>query len=253
MAEIQPLRLRNVADWADNDPPPRRWVVPGLLPAGCVSLLTGDGGTGKTLLAIQLGLSATTGGTWLGREVAQGPVLALLGEDDWPETGRRLRAIAAADEIDLTAAGQFHVITKGDLTDTALGVGRDGTVGPTPAFGRLMDAIARIKPVLVIVDPLAEVAAVDENRRSEAAGFIRLMGRLADASGAAILLLGHPSLTGLANGTGASGSTGWGAAVRSRLFLSADERNPTLRRLRLGKSNYAKSGETIEMIYSAGC
>ncbi len=44
-------------------------TVPGLIPAGNVTLLAGDGGTGKSLLAQQLADATVMGGTWLGQPV----------------------------------------------------------------------------------------------------------------------------------------------------------------------------------------
>ena len=41
--------------------PPRRWCVEGWFPNRSVSLLSGDGGTGKSLLAMQLATSAAMG------------------------------------------------------------------------------------------------------------------------------------------------------------------------------------------------
>ncbi|MCA3487246.1 MAG: AAA family ATPase, partial [Rhodobacter sp.] len=41
-------------DLADKPIPPRHWHVDDLVPGGTVTLLSGDGGTGKSLLAMQL-------------------------------------------------------------------------------------------------------------------------------------------------------------------------------------------------------
>ena len=42
-------------------PDPARWLVPGLFPLGQTSILYGDGGTGKSLMALALALSGLTG------------------------------------------------------------------------------------------------------------------------------------------------------------------------------------------------
>src|SRR5690606_1948630 len=52
--------------------PPRNWLVPGTIPSGTVTLLTGDGGTGKSLLALQLATACALGKRWLGKTVAGG-------------------------------------------------------------------------------------------------------------------------------------------------------------------------------------
>ena len=61
--------------------PPRAWLVPDLIPHRTVTLFSGDGGTGKSLLALQLAVAAATGGWWIGREVTPGSVLYLSAED----------------------------------------------------------------------------------------------------------------------------------------------------------------------------
>lgn len=48
--------------------PPRHWLVRDLVPSGTVTLLGGDGGTGKSLLALQLACAVATGGKWLDRQ-----------------------------------------------------------------------------------------------------------------------------------------------------------------------------------------
>lgn len=46
--------------------PAREWAVQDLVPSGTVTLLGGDGGTGKSLLGMQLTDAVATGGRWLG-------------------------------------------------------------------------------------------------------------------------------------------------------------------------------------------
>lgn len=58
--------------FAESDPAPREWLVPDLIPSGTVTLLGGDGGTGKSLLALQLAVSVATDSAWLGLGVGSG-------------------------------------------------------------------------------------------------------------------------------------------------------------------------------------
>ncbi|HEY9147871.1 MAG TPA: AAA family ATPase, partial [Gammaproteobacteria bacterium] len=46
--------------------PEREWLVQDLIPARNVTLLYGDGGTGKSLLALQLAVAVALGRPWLG-------------------------------------------------------------------------------------------------------------------------------------------------------------------------------------------
>lgn len=53
LREPEAPTIRTLTNWT-GDPEPRRWLVPGWLPAGRVALLAGPGGSGKSLLALQL-------------------------------------------------------------------------------------------------------------------------------------------------------------------------------------------------------
>lgn len=84
------------SDLAGKEVPPREWLVPDLVPAGTVTLLTGDGGTGKSLVALQLAAACAMGRPWLGRDVAAGRALFISAEDDQDELHRRLFDVAQA-------------------------------------------------------------------------------------------------------------------------------------------------------------
>jgi RecA-family ATPase len=85
-----------------------------------------------------------------------------------------------------------------------------------------------------------------------------LRGELAIKCGTAVVLLQHPSLSGLTSGTGTSGSTHWNNSCRSRLYLSTVkaendcDADRDLRELKVMKSNYGPSGEVIKLRWKAG-
>jgi hypothetical protein len=56
------------------------WLIPGVLPAGAVVLLSGREGSMKSYLALHMAHAVATGAHWLGRQTKQGPVLYLDGE-----------------------------------------------------------------------------------------------------------------------------------------------------------------------------
>ncbi len=83
-----------VGDLLDTRPPVRRWLVEGFLPLGVVGVLAAGGGTGKSMLLLQLAIGVATGGPFLGLDVGeQGGVLVLAAEDDRAELHRRFKAI----------------------------------------------------------------------------------------------------------------------------------------------------------------
>src|SRR5260370_18998949 len=69
-----------------------RWLVTNRIPAGKVSLLSGDGATGKTTIALQLAVAvAVASPDWLGSAIeTPGPVIFVSAEEDEDEIQRRL-------------------------------------------------------------------------------------------------------------------------------------------------------------------
>jgi hypothetical protein len=53
------------ASLANKPVPKQEWLVDDLIPGRNVTLLSGDGGTGKSLLSLQLAAAVATGGSWL--------------------------------------------------------------------------------------------------------------------------------------------------------------------------------------------
>jgi RecA-family ATPase len=78
-------RIINPADWEGLPVPPREWIVPDYIPDRTVSLLGGDGATGKSLLALQLAIARALGREWIGLLPEPGRTLVLSAEDDADE------------------------------------------------------------------------------------------------------------------------------------------------------------------------
>jgi ElaB/YqjD/DUF883 family membrane-anchored ribosome-binding protein len=84
------------------------------------------------------------------------------------------------------------------------------------------------------------------------------LGGLAIDHDLAIVLIAHPSLTGISTGSGSSGSTAWNNSVRSRLYLErikdddGREIDPDLRVLRVKKANYGPAGIELRLRWRNG-
>jgi RecA-family ATPase len=236
--------------WAHGEePPPRRWAVEGLVPAGRITLLSGDGGVGKTLLAQQMATCIALGVPFLGRAVDRGRVLALYGEDEDDELQRRQAAINGALFAEMA-----------DLHNTVMlpGVAHDIVLWskagrPTGFFESIATDAMAMAAKLVVIDNAAAVFAANEIDRVEVTSFLRALEReVAHASGAAVLLLAHPSRAGLASGDGLSGSTAWRNAVRSQLNLKTDGSEGDRRTLTNQKTNYGPFGGKMTLEWRAG-
>lgn len=238
--------------------PAREWLVEGLIPSRTVTLLGGDGGTGKSLLALQLALASVTGGPWIGNAVTGGPVVYFSAEDDEDELHRRLDDILRATGRDYDDVSNLILCSHaGKEALLATQATATAPLQPTRLYERLDARMGAVKPSLLVLDTLADLFPGNENDRAQARQFIGLLRALSIKHECAVVLLAHPSLSGLNSGSGTSGSTGWNNSVRSRLYFErviqeGDERNPDARVLRTMKANYGRTGGEINLTWRNG-
>ena len=230
-----------------------------MIPDRAVTIVAGDGGGGKTTLMLQLGAAIAGTRPWLGHNPDSGPVLVVTAEDDEEEIHRRLAAIAKCLTADLSDLAGLHIVPLAGQ-DAVMGApeGKAAIIAPTAVFRGLVALVERIKPRLVVLDALADVYAGEENARAQARQFIGLLRGLAIKNDLAVVLIAHPSLSGMASGSGTSGSTAWSNSVRARLYLERifdegnREINPDLRVLRVKKSNYGPVGLELRLRWQNG-
>ena len=243
---------------------PTSWLVDGWLPAGRVALLSGEGGRGKSKLAIML--AAGIAGEphdpeWLagGPDATRhGPVVFATWEDsrddirlrlcDWPaaQTGNRSDTLPALLGDRLTVMdcarsgpawapgpdGSRHTSTMGELTAT-------GAAIRTEAEER--------KAQLLVLDPLAAAFACNENDRGIVRAFMSDWDGWARAISCTVLLIAHPPKSG----ADYSGSTDWHAASRAvwtlglEKYSNGNESEGTM--LECIKSSYGKKPAPLEL------
>jgi KaiC/GvpD/RAD55 family RecA-like ATPase len=258
-AALEPLPFLNIASWEGQSIPEREWAVRDRIPARAVTLLSGDGGVGKTILALHLGVATVLGRDWLSAMPEPGPVLGVLCEDDESEIHRRLARMIEHYGASFTDLADLHLMSlAGQDALLAAPNHRTGLILSTKLFERVQEAACDLRSRLILLDNSADVFGGNENDRAQVRQFIGLLRGLAIASGAAVLLTSHPSLTGMNTGSGLSGSTAWNASVRSRLYLKRaatekdEEPDPDLRVVEVMKANYGPAGETITVRWKDG-
>jgi RecA-family ATPase len=260
--KLEPLSFVNIAAWQDLPVPPQEWLAFRRIPHENVTLLGGDGATGKTTIGLQLCTAVTSGKEWLGSLVDRiGPVVFFTAEESEKELHRRLAAILAHYQLNYSdIAGKFFAHCR-PADDAILGMpDRHGIIRPTPAFFQLQQAVLDIRPQLVCIEAASDVFGGDENKRPQVRGFLGMLrGHLAMKCETAVVLLQHPSQSGLASGSGTSGSTQWNNSARSRLYLSTVKANGEngepdhdLRKLEVMKANFGPRGEIIKLRWRDG-
>jgi RecA-family ATPase len=254
--EAPPLALITPPQWRGVPIPPMRWLATNRIPMGDVTILSGDGGGGKTTLALQLAVGVAVDlGDWLGTTVESGPVIFFSGEEPENEIRRRLERVARkrgleADDIENL---HFHFAEPDKCT---LGSAAANTpIAASPLFNSLRAGAKKVRPALVIVDSNAATLGGNYLDRVHARTFVSLFRSLAREFGCAVLLLDHPSLSGMTNGSGRAGNMDWQNTVRALLYLRSvenDQGAASGRELEVMKSNYGPRGEKTKLRWEEG-
>jgi RecA-family ATPase len=252
------LRIVRGDELLSTAAPPRRWIE-SWVPAAETTMLGGDGGMGKTTLGLQLGVAAVSEGDWLGHKVKPCNVLYVSAEDPKDEIHFRLEQIARHLTLTKEELARFKLI---DLAGKDLAITlfeKDGRLKRTLLFGEIESAARDHNAGCIIFDAVADFFGGNENERREVRAFVALLRGLAMRRDAAVVVIAHPSVDAIKTGRGYSGSTHWNNAVRSRLYFTEAEKDvngaplhPDLRVIELAKSNRARRGEKIHMIWMDG-
>jgi RecA-family ATPase len=243
------------AAWRGTPIPPMRWLALHRIPAGDVTILSGDGGGGKTTVALQLAVSvANKLGDWLGTTCEAGPVLFFSAEEPEDEIRRRVDRIARNRGLDPDKMESLH-LHFAKPAGCILGNGAPNhPIVPTEVFKSLKATAKKIQPALLIIDSNAATLGGNYVDRVHARTFVSMFKEIAQEIGCAVLLLNHPSAAGLTNGTGRAGNMDWQNAVRAFLYLRKidNDDGSTGRELEIMKSNYGPTGQKTPLQWDGG-
>lgn len=190
----------------------QRWLVEQLWGESAVGLIGGAPKCSKTWLGLDLALSVATGTACLGRYAVPrpGPVLVYLAEDALTLVRERVEGMARHRGLPL-ASVDVHVITAPSLR-----------LDREPHRDRLLETARRLRPRLLLLDPLVRMHGIDENSAGEVAellAYFRLLQRRLDLS---VILVHHTRKNasgGLAAGQSLRGSSDLHAFGDSNLYL----------------------------------
>jgi RecA-family ATPase len=256
----QPLPWIDMSNW-DNEPvPDQEWAVLNRIPLRQCVLFTGEGAAGKSTVELHRSTAHVLGRDWLGTLPERGPAFYVDAEDGADVIHRRLAAVARHYNV------SYADIIKGGLNIMSL-VGRDAVlatvsrnskVETTTLYKQLAEAASDIKPKSITIASSANVFTGDENNRAQVTQFIGLLTRVAIIADGSVSLISHPSLTGINNDTGLSGTTQWHNAVRARSYMKSPKQEPgeqpddDLREIVFKKNQYGPKSETVILRYTNG-
>lgn len=254
--------MASVASLAAVEPPPMRWIVDQMLPVGAVTTLFGDGGVGKTLAAMQIGVAVERGVPVFGHATEQAPVLGFFCEDTGDELHRRFRSVCIAQGVVQSAVEHFAFQSRFGHESLLGSFEATGAFMPSPLLRAIRDRARATGARLVILDNILHLYPGNVNDPGEVTRFIAPLNRLALDIDGAVLLLGHIAK---AAGSQFAGTMAWSNASRSRLFFgrpgdleeggadpAAALADPDARILARMKANYAPISAPMALRWHQG-
>jgi hypothetical protein len=257
-APVTGLSDVDVVGMKGKEVPVQRWAVKDRIPVGYVTLLSGHGAAGKSLLALQLCAAHVTSKPWIGHAVRPGPVMFVDAEDGVGVVHKRLADILRHYGSDFDQLVDLHLISLLGQDAVLAEANRSGKIEPTPLYRELLTRAGDIKPVLIVLASSADMFAGNEIDRTQVRQFISLLGRVAIVADGSVMLISHPSVAGMQNDSGFSGCTAWHNSVRSRLYLKGVDRKrdeePTSDRrvLEFRKNQYGPVADEIVLQFQDG-
>jgi hypothetical protein len=204
------------------------WLWLYRIPLGKVTVLDGDPGLGKSAMSLDIAARVSRGYDMPDRTPsgAAAGVVILSAEDGLGDTIRPRLEVAGADiERIMTVTNDEDLISiPGDLR-------------------HVRSAIQEVKAALLIIDPLTAYLGSDinANRDQDVRRALAPLGKLAEATHAAVLVIRHLTKS-VANGSPlyrGGGSIGIIGAARAGLLVAQDPEDESVRILASTKSNLA--------------
>lgn len=176
------LVVRRIAE-IPEDAPAHRWLIEELWGRGAVGILGGSPKSCKSWLGLDIALSVASGTPCLGRFPVEraGPALVYLAEDASPMVRQRILGICRHRRLDIEAL-DLHLI---DSPSLRLDLESDRT--------RLANAVERLAPSLLLLDPLVRLHRADENSSADVSALLGFLRELQRRFHTAVVLVHHMS------------------------------------------------------------
>jgi hypothetical protein len=200
------------------------WLVQSLWAAGAVGLIGGHPKAGKTWLALDLSLSVASGTPCLDTFPVHnpGPVLLFLAEDSPHSARTRIEGLATHRQLQLRTLDLFLITAPSLLLDR-----REDS-------DRLFATVDKLKPRLLVLDPLVRLHRSNENDAGEISALLSGLRLIQRTYGTAVILVHHARKNGRGvpgqDLRGSSDLHAWGDSYvylvrrRDRLLLSLEQR-----------------------------
>jgi putative DNA primase/helicase len=181
---------------SDRAPSEVRWLWPGRIPLGKITLLIGDPGLGKSLVTLDLAARVTRGAAMpaalheppaSAANPVSGSVVLLSAEDDIDDTIVP-RLFAAGADMD-----RIHIPDEARLRSASHGRNRHGPLNLKNELETFEEVVADVPGCrLVIVDPISAFCGhIDVHRNADVRALLAPLAALAAGRGFAVLAVNH--------------------------------------------------------------
>jgi RecA-family ATPase len=248
-----PVRVRTLLQ---SELKPVAEIVPGLVEKGIVNCLDGPGGSHKSRLALQLAIAVAAGAWMLGGQLTKCQAIFLSSEDAADEIHRRAAAMTARPELPKDNGAWIWDLTSKDacLVEVAEG----GKLRELPFYTALSQHLQTVPGhKFVVLDSLFDFvrylgkAKLDEGAVNRV--FKGPLTKLCTDCDATLLVIRHPSQSGMERGD----MSGWSVAnhnsIRSRLSLAPKKDARDAYVLKVEKRNHGPAGKELTLYYTDGC
>lgn len=162
------------------DEGPAKWLVRDLWLEQGVGIIGGEPKSFKSFVSTQLAVCVASGKPMFGRyEVQRGRVLAFNAEDRPTMTRNRAAQMCRALDVDFSSL-DLHLIDVPALR-----------LDDMDQTDRLTRTVAKMRPTLLILDPLRDLHGADENDAGAIAGLLAPLRILQRSYGCAVMLVHH--------------------------------------------------------------
>jgi hypothetical protein len=184
------------------------WLVDGMLSAGGFSAAVAKPKVGKSTTVRVLSLCVARGASFLNRKVSQGAVIYLALEEKRSEVKKHFKDLGAAGNEDI------HIYVGG---------------APVDAIKQIRKAIEKIKPALVIIDPLFRLTKVkDTNDYAQVTNALEPLLRLARDTGTHVMCIHHANKMSGEGGNCVLGSQAIFGSVDTLIIMKRHEEYRTI-------------------------
>lgn len=220
-AELTILKVSDIS----SRPPEQQWLIRPLWGRTAVGIIGGAPKCCKSWLGLDIATSVASRTPCLGQFPVdrQGPVLIFLAEDSLPMVRSRISSICRSRNLDIESLDLYAITTPVLRLDHP----RDQEL--------LKTAIERLRPCLLLLDPLVRIHRLDENSASEISGLLGYLRELQRTFDLAVIVVHHTgkrrrsqpgqSLRGSSDLHAFGDSNAYLASRQNRIILTVEHRD----------------------------